>query len=313
MTNPNVDLEFLDSEPVLAKYNQPDECPTTRDYSRKVWLQDGRKFSVSWRVLHCDININNNNKSGTCLGKACIQLLEPDRGDCQRLAIALLKGDSPVALRYTGTWQRETNTEESCCHGCVYHMHVSIGGIPVFVGFAWAGTVVQDVFKEIFEGDPRQTIVPHGEDSQAPPKSSPEWQPWNCQLEKGDYLEKAISLVQNHFPHMFSPEKYGVLGQRPMYNCKCCPPCWRPSVWYYCGVYVTTVVSQLSTASLLSKKKLKISNGMKKTIARRLVLFTMSVWAGEVYDDVFDIDVKSVPFCARKAINQFDWELCSCK
>jgi len=304
MNNPNLDLEFLDSEPLLAQYNHPDECPATRDYSRKVWLQDGRKFSVAWRVVYCD----NSKKIGPCLGKTCIQALEPDRGDIQRLAIALFKGESPVALRYRGTWMRETNKEETGFLVRVYHMHVSIGGVPVFTGFAWAGNVVQDVCKEIFEGDPSQTIIPHGEDSQPPPKTSPEWHPWNCRLEKGDYLEMAISLIQRHFPHMFSPAKYGVLGQRPMYNCKCCPPSWRPSIWYYCGVYVTTVVSQLSSPSVLSKKKLRLSTGIKKAIARKLVLFAMSAWGGEVYDDVFESDVKLVPYCARRAINQFNWE-----
>ena len=99
MTNPNADFEYLDKEPVMSNENN-NACPPTRDYRRKVWLKDGRKFTVSWRVSQ-----GQDGKEGRCIAKASVQQLDHDRESCKRLAIALLKGESPVALVYTGTWR----------------------------------------------------------------------------------------------------------------------------------------------------------------------------------------------------------------
>ena len=307
MANPNIDLEYLDKEPVPTEGTVCDESPDQRKYVRTLWLQDGRKFSVLWTVTQ-----SGNGTLGSCLGKACHQFQEHDRAECQRLAIALLKGEGIVALRYTGDWEEETmEASGKPRHGRFAHFHVSIGGVPVYVAYSWSGNVVKDAQMEIFEADTPQTIVPYGEHSYSPPTTSPEWRPWKGHLGKCDYLRVAIALIEKHFPYMFSPDKFGVFGPRPKYNCKCCPPSWRPSIWYYCGDYVTTVVSQLCSAGMLSKKKMKIPNSTKKALARRLVLFTMSCLDGQGFHHVFQSDLKTVPFCARKAINQFNWDASS--
>jgi hypothetical protein len=304
MTNPNVDFEFLDTEPVLSNENN-NACPPTRDYRRKAWLKDGRKFTVSWRVSQ-----GQDGKEGRCIAKASVQQLEHDRESCKRLAIALLKGESPVALVYTGT-SREV-PEEGDAHpprACsVRHTLATIGGVPVYLAYDWpGGNGVLDVCKEVFDGDTRQFIVPYGCD-EPPPTSSWEWHPWHGHLDEADYIDKAMDLIQKtHFPYMFKPDKFGVLGPRPRFNCKCCPAPYKPSVWYYCGVYVTTVVEQLFSVSVPGKTK-KVAVGTKKAMARRLVLFTMSLWEHRYYDEVFTRDGKEVPYCARKAINQHIWK-----
>lgn len=287
-------LEFLDAYPVVRDHYSDQ----ARDYLREVMLQDGRQFSVWWRMDMAE---------GGCLGKKVTEVIEFERVQCKRMAIALFQGESPTCKRYLDWWQ-EGSGPGGIGEGPVRHLVVTLGGVILSRTYSWNSSYVTSILKEVFGKDAFQCLVPSMDHEVPPPLEK-----WENQIhDQTANIKKAMGVIEKHFPNIFNPGAYGVsTAAVPRYSCKCCQSTRKPSTWYYCREYVKTVVHDMyarrgDRGDVLVKKA---SNRARRMLAKRLVAFTIAQWEGKDYSEMFQLKEAEVPVCARTAINKEDsWQ-----